>query len=97
MLKANDISIFNNNCKIEKIKSVLSDHFNQMMKGEINDSSRMFINILRIYKGGDKYSADYNKALEYILAKISTSIKSNFLNLRLMLEYFSDLKISKKK
>ena len=85
-----EFPIFQRNIPFAKISDLvtnLSKSFRnfQMLKGE--SAREIFINLLILFKEKSKTSKKASLALETILAKISFNLKSNYNNLKMMLDF----------
>lgn len=84
---------FNKGLKLtEMLNGVFKE--SQMLKSEAGKG--LFTNLLILFKEKSKVGKKGSKALEYILAKISFGLKSNYNNLRMMIEFLlqNDIKPS---
>ena len=75
---------FFKSCKLTEQLNGLFRKF-QMLKGDYG--KEIFANLLTLFKEKSKLSKNGSKALESILAKISFSLKSNYNNLKMMLDF----------
>ena len=92
---AASMCLFKSKSDDKEIIDVLLDRLPQFLKGDHISSKEIYIKTFSIYRGLKKKDSEYKKPLEYLLSKCSGYLKSDFINLKMILELFYDKNISK--
>lgn len=79
----------------KEIIDILLEKLPQLLKGDPISSKEIYIKTFSIYRGLKKKDSEYKKPLEYLLSKCSGYLKSDTINMKMILELFYDKNISK--